>query len=101
MRDSQLDVTHLDTETLRNRRETLRLSKAETARRMCEQIVSGSPASREDVALTPSGLGWASEPACRRAIDDLELGRRYGKEEQYVDALLAVLDLSRSDVGLY
>jgi hypothetical protein len=33
-------------------------------------------------------------------IDDLVGGRRYVKEAQYVDALLAVLGFERQDVGL-
>lgn len=86
--------------TLKERREHLGLTKAEMARRMYAHIAAGSPAERDGLALTGIGVAWATEPACRRAIDDLEGARRSFKEEQYVDALLAVLDPQRRDVGL-
>lgn len=87
-------------DTLKERREGLGLTKAEAARRMYAHIAAGSPAERDGLALTGFGAAWATEPACRRAVDDLEGGRRSFKEEQYVDALLAVLDLQRQAVGL-
>lgn len=87
-------------DSVKERRERLGLTKVETARRMYAHIAAGSPAERNGLALTGCGAAWATEPACRRAIDDLEGGRRSFKEEQYVDALLAVLNLHRQEVGL-
>ena len=95
-----LDVSDLDAEVVRVRREGLRLSKAETARRMFAYLVDIGPAARGEITLVGDGFAWASENACRRAIDDLENGARTFKEEQYVDAFLEVLGLSRSDAGL-
>jgi hypothetical protein len=97
-----IDVTDLDREGIKARRERLGLSKAETARRMLDHTASegwGTSASGE-IARSGQGMGAATESACQRAISDLENGKRYLKEAQYVDALLAVLGLKREDVGL-
>jgi hypothetical protein len=91
-----VDVSNIRADALAERRQGLRLTKAETARRMFSYIVETGPGARGGVALVGSGFAWATESACRRAIDDLEGGKRTFKEEQYVDALLTVLDL---DVG--
>ena len=77
---------------------------AETARRMFEHMASEGLRSGDGmVAVTGSLLNpaAATKSACRRAIDDLEGGKRRFKEAQYVDALLGVLNLNRSDVGLH
>jgi hypothetical protein len=95
-----VDVSAADTQKLVDQRTRLRLSKAATARRMFECIARTGPGSRDGIALSGAGFAWATESACRRAIDDLELGRRTFKEEQYVEALLAVLGLDREEVGI-
>jgi hypothetical protein len=95
-----VDVSGADRRKLIDQRTRLGLSKAETARRMFEHIATTGPTSRDGIALSGSGFAWATESACRRALDDLEFGRRTFKEEQYVDALLAVLTLDREEVGI-
>jgi hypothetical protein len=93
-------VSNLRRDAIAQQRERLGLTKAETARRMFAYLSAQGAGARDGIALTSSGFGWATENACRRAIDDLEGGKRYVKEGQYVDALLAVLGLERQDVGL-
>jgi hypothetical protein len=93
-------VSNLCCEVIAEQRERLRLTKAETARRMFAYLSAQGAGARSGIALTGNGFGWATENSCRRAIDDLEGGRRHVKEAQYVDALLAVLGLERKDVGL-
>jgi hypothetical protein len=93
-------VSNLRYDVIAQQRERLRLTKAETARRMFAYLSAQGAGARNGIALTGGGFGWATERSCRRAIDDLEGGRRYVKEAQYVDALLAVLGLERQDVGL-
>jgi hypothetical protein len=95
-----VNVTEVRGDAVTERRKGLGLSKAETARRMYAHIAAEGPGARDGLALTRSGFAWATESACRRAVDDLEGSRRHFKEAQYVDALLAVLDLRRDDVGL-
>jgi hypothetical protein len=95
-----VDVTELRCDALTERRERLGLTKAGTARRMYACIAAEGPGARDGIALSGSGFAWATESACRRALDDLESGRRYFKEAQYVEALLAVLALKRNEVGL-
>jgi hypothetical protein len=95
-----LDVGSIDRAAVTARRERLHLSKAETARRMFAHLQDTGPAHRGAIALVGDGFAFGTEQACRRAIDDLEWGRRTFKEEHYVDALLAVLSLTRTDVGL-
>jgi len=87
MRGEWVDVSGLQHGLLAKRREQLQLTKAETARRMFAYIVEMGPGARNDIALTGSGFAWATERACRRAVDDLENGTRTFKEEQYVDSL--------------
>jgi hypothetical protein len=67
---------------------------------MYAHIATEGSAERNGIALTGSGASWATERACRRALDDLEGGKRHFKEAHYVDALLAVLELQPPDVGL-
>jgi hypothetical protein len=67
---------------------------------MYEYLANTGPAARDGIALSGSGLGWATEPACRRALDDLEFQRRRYKEAQYMDALLAVLHLTREETNV-
>lgn len=95
-----VDVAGLNTELVTQRRELRGLSKAEAGRRMYAYLAAGGPGARDGVALTGRGPAWATEPACRRAIDDLEDGHRFFKEAHYVDALPAVLGLERREVGL-
>ncbi|MEA2379379.1 MAG: hypothetical protein QOD13_3286 [Thermoleophilaceae bacterium] len=95
-----VDVSGLNADLLVARRQQLRLSKAETARRMYEYIARTGPGARDGIALSGSGLAWSTEPACRRALDDLEFQRRRYKEAQYVDAVLAVLDLTREETSV-
>lgn len=93
-------VSNLRCGVLAERRERLRLTKAETARQMFAYLATQGAGACDGIALTGTGFAWATESSCRRAIDDLEGGRRYVKEVQYVDPLLAVLGLKRQDVGL-
>jgi len=93
-------VSELRCDVLTERRERLGLTKAEAARRMFAHLAAQGRGARNGIALTGDGFAWATESACRRAIDDLEGGRRYVKEAQYVDAFLAVLGLGRQNVGL-
>lgn len=93
-------VSNLRCDVIAQQRERLSLTKAETARLMFAYLSAQGAGARNGIALTGSGFGWATESSRRRAIDDLEGGRRYVKEAQYVDALLAVLSLERQDVGL-
>jgi hypothetical protein len=95
-----VDVSGVNNERLIGRRQELRLSKAETARRMYEYIATSGPGARDGIALSGSGFTWSTEPACRRALDDIEFQRRSYKEAQYVDALLTVLDLTREEAGV-
>lgn len=95
-----VDVSGLTAELVIARRNHLRLSKAETARRMYEYIATTGPGVSGGIALSGSGFAWATEAACRRALDDLEFQRRRYKESQYVDAYLAVLDLTRDEAGV-
>jgi hypothetical protein len=67
---------------------------------MYEYIANTGPGARNGIALSGSGFTWATEPACRRALDDLEFQRRRYKEAQYVDALLAVLNLTREETNV-
>jgi hypothetical protein len=100
MWDDVVAVSSLRCDVIAEQREQLGLTKAETARRMFAYLSTQGAGARNGIALTDSGFGWATENSCRRAIDDLECGRRYVKEAQYVDALLAVLGLERQGVGL-
>jgi hypothetical protein len=93
-------VGSLRCDAIAEQRERLGLTKAETSRRMFAYLSAQGAGARNGIALTGSGFGGATENSCRRAIDDLEGGRRYVKEAQYVDALLAVLGLERQYVGL-
>jgi hypothetical protein len=95
-----VDVSRVKVELLTAQRHELRLSKAETARRMYAHIARTGPGARYGIALSGSGFSWATESACRRALDDLEFQRRRYKEAQYVDALLAVLDLTREETSV-
>jgi hypothetical protein len=95
-----VDVTDLKSAALTERRDHMGLTKAETARQMYAHIVANGPGARGETALTNPGFAWATESACRRAIDDLEGGRRHLKEAQYVEALLAVLHLEPTEAGL-
>jgi len=67
---------------------------------MFAYLAARGPGARDGITLTGTGFAWATESSCRRSIDDLEGGRRYGKEVQYVDSLLAVLGLKHQDAGL-
>lgn len=89
-------VSDLRRDVISEQRERLGLTKAETARRMFAYLSAQGAGARNGIALTSTGFGWATENSCRRAIDDLEGGRRYIKEAQYVDSLLAVLGLRTS-----
>lgn len=100
MWDDVTAVSNLRCDAIAEQREWLGLTKAETARRMFACLSAQGAGARNGIALTNSGFGWATENSCRRAIGDLEGGRRYVKEAQYVDVLLAVLGLERQDVGL-
>lgn len=95
-----VDASALRGDLLSRRRTEIRLSKDETARRIYAHIVGQSPGSDDKVALVGTAFAWTTEKACRRAVDDLEHGKRVFKEGQHVDALLAVLGLEASDVGL-
>jgi hypothetical protein len=95
-----VDVSCVNAERLIGRRQELRLLKAETARRMYEHIANTGPGARDGIALSGSGFTWSTEAACRRALDDLEFEPRRYKEAQYVEALLAVLDLTRDEAGV-
>jgi hypothetical protein len=95
-----VDVSGVNSELLTACRQRLHLSKAETARRMYEFIANTGPAARDGIALSGSGFAWATESACRRALDDVEFQRRRYKEAQYVDALLAVLNLTREETNV-
>jgi hypothetical protein len=100
MRGDVVAVSNLRCDVLTERRERLRLTKAETARQVFAYLAGQGAGARDGITLTGTGFAWATESSCRRAIDDLEGGRRYVKEVQYVDSLLAVLGLKRQDVGL-
>lgn len=96
----QIYVREVDAASLRKRRERLRLTKTESARRMYEHLESTGLMSRDGLVVTGPMGSWATERACRRAIDDLEGGRKVFKEAQYVTALLTILGLEFADVGL-
>jgi hypothetical protein len=89
-------VDDLDGDALRAQRERLRLSKEETSRRMFAWICDGGPGTEGAISLVAGDFfAWATESACRRAIDDLEGNRRVLKEHQYVESLLGVLGIER------
>lgn len=100
MRDDVVAVGSLRCDAIAEQCERLGLTEAEASCRMFAYLSAQGAGARNGIALTDSGFGWATESSCRRAIDDLECGRRYVKEAQYVDALLAVLGLERQAVGL-
>jgi hypothetical protein len=95
-----VDVSGVKAELLTARRQSLHLSKVEAARRMYQYIADTGPGARDGIALSRAGFAWATESACRRALDDLEFQRRRYKEAQYVDALLAVLNLTRDETNV-
>ncbi|MFZ1155543.1 MAG: hypothetical protein WAN93_11620 [Solirubrobacteraceae bacterium] len=95
-----LAVSNLRCDVLAEQRKRLKLTKAETARQMFAYLAAQGAGARDGIALTDTGFAWATESSCRRAIDDLEGGKRFVKEVQYVDSLLVVLGLRRRDVGL-
>jgi hypothetical protein len=88
-------VDSLRCDVIAEQRERLGLTEVEAVRRTLAYLSTHGAGARDGIALTGSGFGWATERSCRRAIDDLEGGRRRIKEAQYVNALLAVLGLER------
>lgn len=69
-----VDVGNLRGDVIAEQRERLRLTKAETARRMFAYLSAQGAGARNGITLTGGGFGWATENSCRRAIDDLEGG---------------------------
>jgi hypothetical protein len=95
-----VDVTKLDRDLLRAQRKQLGLSQKATAKLMYDFTVLRGNGATEHIALTGGGMGWMTESACLRAVQELEGGRRQLKEGHYVYVLLAVLRLQPAEAGV-
>lgn len=94
-----VDVSDIDGDALRQRRNELGLSQRKLAERMFRGTQIRGDGSTEHIALS-GGMAWMTERACLRAIQELEGRKLQLKEGQYVYTLLAALDLQPADVGL-